>query len=197
MPLEFVLGPGRPLRRVVFQRALRHGPLGAADFRLELAQGVNRVRLQIERHNQGRRLDLHDEVTVIVRPDNRSGAASTTRPRRSLGPERAWPEATNPRRTASLFRPRPNEALRFECDAGAFHWEPPGPTWCLTRKRRSEAWTPTATSSAPAGELPLWPGKQQAAITAWRKDSWRGGRTRAARPRLMGRDARAQRGFKP
>ncbi len=189
---EFVSDPAGRFAEWSFNVPCGMGRWVPLTFRLELAQGVNRVRLQIERHNKVGGLDLHDEVTVIVRPDIewRSFHHKT---KAFLGPERAWPEATKPAPNGFAFSPAPNEALRFECDAGAFHWEPAW-TYMVPHPEEKERGLDAHGDLFSPGwfELPL-AGKQQAAITAWRKDSWAEGEHGGA-PAPHGRDARAAKG---
>ena len=161
-------------------------------FRLEIADGVNRARLLVARHNKTGGLDLHDEVTVIVRPDIewRSFHHKT---KAFLGPERAWPAAIQSAPAGFVFTPAPNEALHLEADLGGFHWEPAW-TYMVAHAEEKERGLDAHGDLFSPGwfELPL-AGKQQAALTAWRQEARAESKPAApgGSPVPHGRDAQA------
>ncbi len=140
-------------------------------FRLEMARGVNRVRLLIVRHNKVGGLDPHDGVTVILRPDIEwRGFHHKTKA--FLGPEHAWPAATQPMEKGFRFTPAQGEAYGIETDRGTYHHEP---LWAYMIEHAEEAERGLESTSdlfSPGWfELPL-EGTQQAVLTAARLDGW-------------------------
>ncbi|MEI7899935.1 MAG: amylo-alpha-1,6-glucosidase [bacterium] len=140
-------------------------------FRLEMADGVNRVRLTLARHNKQGGLDPHDAVTVIVRPDIewRSFHHKT---KAFLGPEAAWPAALQSTANGFTFTPAPGETCGIETDRGVYHHDP---SWTYMIDHAEEAGRGLEATSdlfSPGWfELPL-ESTQQAVLTAARQDTW-------------------------
>jgi len=140
-------------------------------FRLEIACGVNRVRLVIARHNKQGGLDPQDAVSVIVRPDIewRSFHHKT---KAFLGPETAWPAAMQLAANGFTFTPVPGETLGIETDVGTYHH---ANEWSYMVAHPEEK----GRGQDAAGDLfsPGWfdvtlEGSQQAVLTASRRDAW-------------------------
>ena len=140
-------------------------------FRLEMAAGVNRVRLVIARHQRQGGLDPHDAVTVIVRPDIewRSFHQKT---KAFLGPERAWPEATRASDAGFTFTPAGGETLSLETDCGRYHHEPNWAYMVAHPEEKERGLDGAGDLFSPGWfELPL-EGTQEVVLTAARKDGW-------------------------
>jgi len=92
-------------------------------FRLDMAEGVNRVSLRVERPAGQGGLDPYDAVSVILRPDIewRNFHAKT---KAFLGPERDWPAAVTPDAAGFTFTPASDQKLAIAADGGRFHHEP-------------------------------------------------------------------------
>jgi predicted glycogen debranching enzyme len=140
-------------------------------FRLEMACGVNRVRLVVSRHAKQGGLDPHDAVTVVVRPDIewRSFHHKT---KAFLGPETAWPAAVQPSAHGFTFAPEPAESCAIETDRGCYHHDPSW-TYMVAHPEEKERGLEAHGDLFSPGwfELPL-EGAQQAVLTAARRDDW-------------------------
>jgi predicted glycogen debranching enzyme len=140
-------------------------------FRLEMAHGVNRVRLIVARHNKQGGLDPHDAVTVIMRPDIewRSFHQKT---KAFLGPEREWPAALQPTDKGFRFTPAPGETYGIEADLGVYHQDPLW-TYMVGHPEEAERGLESQSDLFSPGwfEVPL-EGTQESVLTAWRKDGW-------------------------
>jgi len=141
-------------------------PLG---IRLDMAADANRASLTVTRHNRQGGLDPRDEVMVIARPDIewRSFHEKT---KAFLGPERAWPAATQPDAAGFTFVPAPGESLRIEASGGQYHQEP---TWLymVAHPDEKERGLDSHGDLFSPGwfELPL-AAAQRTVLTAWRKN---------------------------
>ena len=168
---QFEADPGGGFAEWSFKVPCGMGRWVPLTFRLEIAQGVNRVRLVIARHNKQGGLDPHDAVTVIVRPDIewRSFHFKT---KAFLGPERAWPEATHPAAAGFTFTPAAGESFSLVTDRGQFHHDPLW-TYMVAHPEEKERGLDAAGDLFSPGwfELPL-EGTQAVALTAARKDDW-------------------------
>jgi predicted glycogen debranching enzyme len=156
-------------------------------FRLEMAHGVNRVRLIIARHNKVGGLDPHDAVTVIMRPDIewRSFHHKT---KAFLGPEREWPAALNPTEKGFRFTPAAGEAYGIETDLGVYHHDPSW-TYMVGHAEEAERGLESKSDLFSPGwfELSL-EGTRQAVLTAARQDAW-GEEAGGQKPEAGGRKA--------
>jgi predicted glycogen debranching enzyme len=161
-------------------------------FRLEMACGVNRVRLVISRLSKQGGLDPRDAVTVVVRPDIewRSFHHKT---KAFLGPETAWPSAVQPAANGFTFKPAPTETCGIEADRGTFHADPTW-TYMVAHPEEKERGLDANSDLFSPGwfELTL-EGAQHAALTAARHDGWQEDACSGAglSPVPQGRDAQA------
>ena len=168
---QFEADPGGRFAEWSFKVPCGMGRWVPLVFRLEMAAGVNRVRLIVARHNKQGGLDPHDAVTVIVRPDIewRSFHHKT---KAFLGAEVAWPAALHPSATGFTFTPAHSETYGIETDHGTYH---PGPEWVymIAHPEEKERGLDANSDLFSPGwfELPL-EGKQQAVLTAARQDAW-------------------------
>ncbi len=140
-------------------------------IRLEMAWGVNRVRLIVARRNKQGGLDPHDTVTVVMRPDIEwRGFHHKTKA--FLGPEREWPAAIHAMDNGFRFTPAPGETYGIGTDLGTFHHDP---SWAYMLEHAEEAGRGLESKSdlfSPGWfELPL-EGTRQAVLTASRQDAW-------------------------
>ncbi len=186
---SFEADPGGRFAEWTFKVPCGMGRWVPLVFRLEMARGVNRVRLVIARHNKVGGLDPHDEVTVIVRPDIewRSFHQKT---KAFLGPETAWPTALHTLDKGFSFTPAPGETYGIETDQGTYHH---GPNWTYMIAHPEEAERGLESKSdlfSPGWfELTL-KGKEQAVLTAWRKDEWE----EAEEPKAKAKDGERETG---
>lgn len=168
---QFEADPGGQFAEWSFRVPCGMGRWVPLTFRLEIAHGVNRVRLVFSRHNRQGGLDPHDAVTVIVRPDIEWRSFHHTT-KAFLGAELAWPQALGPTATGFTFTPAEGESLSLATDCGSYHHEPLW-TYMVAHPEEKERGLDAAGDLFSPGwfELPL-EGKQQATLTASRKDAW-------------------------
>ena len=168
---SFEADPGGGFAEWSFKVPCGMGRWVPLTFRLEIANGVNRVRLVIARHNRQGGLDPHDAVTVIVRPDI-EWRGFHFKTKAFLGPEKAWPEATHPAEAGFTFTPAAGECLSLVTDRGRYHHDPLW-TYMVAHPEEKERGLDAAGDLFSPGwfELPL-EGTQAVALTAARKDDW-------------------------
>ena len=168
---RFTTDPGGRFAEWSFKVPCGMGRWVPLTFRLEMACGVNRVRLVIERHNRQGGLDPHDAITVILRPDIewRSFHQKT---KAFLGSETAWPAAVHPSDKGFTFIPAPGETLDMTTVHGTYHHEPAW-TYMVAHPEENERGLDAHGDLFSPGwfELPL-EGVGQVSLTAARKDAW-------------------------
>ncbi len=140
-------------------------------FRLEIARGVNRVRLVIARHNKQGGLDPQDAVTVVLRPDIewRNFHHKT---KAFLGPENAWPAAVHPAANGFTFTPVTGETLGIETDLGCYHHECEWNYMVAHPEEKERGLENNGDLFSPGWFDLSLAGSQQAVLTASRRDAW-------------------------
>jgi predicted glycogen debranching enzyme len=168
---QFAADPGGRFAQWSFNVPCGMGRWVPLTFRLELVHGVNRARLTVLRHNRPGGLDPHDAVMVIVRPDIewRSFHGKT---KAFLGPEREWPAAVQPDASGFAFAPAAGETLRIETDRGRYHHEPAWTYMVPHPEEKARGLDAHGDLFSPGWFELLLEGKQQAVLTAWRRDAW-------------------------
>ena len=120
---SFRSDPGGSFAEWNFNVPCGMGKVVELTFRLQIAQGINRVQLMILRNDDGDcGLNADDEISIILRPDI-EWRSFHTQTKALHGPEENWPGSIDAFDTGFNFRPAEGECYTIECAGSHFNHE--------------------------------------------------------------------------
>jgi len=169
---SFEADPGGRFAEWRFMVPCGMGKRVGLTFRLEMARGVNRVELMLQRHeNGGYGLDANDEISVVLRPDI-EWRSFHTQTKAFLGAEEAWPRSIKANQSGFDFLPSDGECYSLEAAGGRFHHEPEWSYMVAHPLEAERGLEPNGDLFSPGWfELTLLAGESKV-VVAHRHDSW-------------------------